>query len=465
MSSINKEDDIVNLIKNRGMKTSEYLNKNDSFHENKIDSSIYEKFKLNQYRYASSSDIHKSLNLNSDDEAMCTRLVKLTNYHLNNLEPYKSKKDKMDTYVIVKNLLKDVDKQYKKEQEDLKNKPKWVIKKPEDKRETFLIEKNETTNTNTKAKEFDNYYDFIDVNDITRVEDVNRLTELTIASYDYFKKTNDVFKKKVKVNHNTPNLRLYNKHYGQPVDFKKMNKKNNVEEAYNKKKKAFGNEYTRKMIEAEKEHEKEQLENKRRHFSKLYNTMPLQHPVMSISDKAIVQYNKRKKFNDDDIKRLLNYKTIKNRNFNQDLYSENHINTINEIIEKKGNKKDLLLYSYSNLFSDKNKILDEIDTNLYDKNGNYKNILSNNIDPYKKYCSLDPIIEFEINKALSNKSMKENNFFWFKSDKKPIENIDIMNEMISNSFIPDLMRNSKIQKPPYNTNDNLPNISKNSQSQ
>jgi len=213
------------------------------------------------------------------------------------------------------------------------------------------------------------------------------------------------------------------------------------------------------MTETEKELEKAQLENKRRHTSKLYSTMPIQHPVMSITDKAIVQYNKRKKFNDEDIKRLLNYKAIKNKDFSENLYSENHMNTVNEIIEEKGNKKDILLYSYSNLFSEKNKILEDKDTNLYDKNGNYKNLLSHDIDPYKKYCSLDPIIEFEINKALNDKSRKENNFFWYKSEKKPIETIDIMNEIMSDSFIPDLMRNSKIQKPPYYTNvNNLPDI-------
>ncbi|OUM61170.1 hypothetical protein PIROE2DRAFT_12886, partial [Piromyces sp. E2] len=454
--NMNDEDIIANLIKNREMKKNEYLNKRYSFHEDNIDETIYKKYKLKHYRYTLPDDIHKSLGLHGDDEAMCTRLVKLTNYHLDNLESYKSKKDKFDTYVIVKNMLKDVDEQYRKEQEDPRGNIKWVIKRPDDKKETFLIEKSEIANNNTKKKEHDSFYDFIDVNDITKREDVNRLTELTIASYDYFKKTNDIFKKKAEINSNIPNLRLYNRHYGQLVDFKKMDKN---AEALNKKRKVFRNEYIKKKIESEKETEKEQLENKRRHQSKLRSKMPLQHPVMSITDKAIVQYNKRKKFNDDDIKRLLNYKSIKNKNFNEDLYSENHVNTINEIIEKKGNKKDILLYSYSNLFNDKNKILADKDTNLYDKNGNYKDILSLDIDPYKKYCTLDPIIEFEINKALNDKSVKENNFFWYKSEKKPVETIDIMNELISNSLIPDLMRNSKIKKPPYNTNIyNLPDI-------
>ena len=98
------------------MKKNEYLNRRNSLHEDKVDESIYKKYKLKQYRFTLPSDIHKSLNLQGDDEAMCTRLVKLTNYHLDNLEPYKSKKDKMDMYVIVKNMLKDIDEQYRKEQ-------------------------------------------------------------------------------------------------------------------------------------------------------------------------------------------------------------------------------------------------------------------------------------------------------------------------------------------------------------
>jgi len=178
---------------------------------------------------------------------------------------------------------------------------------------------------------------------------------------------------------------------------------------------------------------------------------------MSISDKAIVQYNKRKEFNDADIQRLLNYKVSKNRSFNQDLYDDTHINTMNDIIEKRGNKKDILLYSYSDLFKDKNKILNDNDSNLFDENGEYRNILSLDIDIYKKYCNLDPIIEFEVNKALNDKNMANGNFFWFKGEKKPIKNIDIMNDDITVSYIPELMKNSKFAKPPYTSN-NLPDI-------
>jgi len=178
---------------------------------------------------------------------------------------------------------------------------------------------------------------------------------------------------------------------------------------------------------------------------------------MSISDKAAIQYNKRKELNDADIQRLLNYKISKTRVFNQDLYNDKHVNTINDILEKRGNKKDILLYSYSNLFKDKDKILNDNDTNLFDESGEYKNILSLDMDVYKKYCSLNPIIEFEINKAISNESMKNGNFFWYKGEKKPIKSIDIMNDDIAASYIPELMKNSKFVKPPYTTN-NLPDI-------
>jgi len=207
------------------MKKNEHLNKVNFVLEDGIDDSIYSKYRLKRYQYPLPSDIHKNLNLKGDDEAMCTRLVRLTNYNLDQLEPYKSKKEKMDTYIIVKNILRKIDEEYKKEQEDYKNKAKWVMKKPDEKKNTFLIEKNEITNKNKKKKEFDSYYDFIDVNDITKIEDINRLTELTIASYDYFKKNNDIYKKKIVVNHNIPNLRLYNRHYGQLVNFKKMDDK------------------------------------------------------------------------------------------------------------------------------------------------------------------------------------------------------------------------------------------------
>lgn len=200
-----------------------------------------------------------------------------------------------------------------------------------------------------------------------------------------------------------------------------------------------------------------ELENKKNHRNKLYNDVPIQHPVMSISDKAIVQYNKRKEINDADIQRLLNYKISKNKNFKQNIHNINHINNVNDIIEKKGNKEDMYLYPYNNMFKGKNKILDDKDTNLYDDNGKFKNILSLDIDPYKKYCNLEPIIEYEINTALSDKSVKNGNFFWIKSEKKPIENIDIMNNMTV-SFIPDLMKNSKISKPPYNINNDFPDI-------
>ncbi|ORX86408.1 hypothetical protein BCR32DRAFT_289992 [Anaeromyces robustus] len=215
-------------------------------------------------------------------------------------------------------------------------------------------------------------------------------------------------------------------------------------------------------MENEKEIERIQLENKRRHRSQMYSTIPIQHPSLSISEKAIIQYNKRKEFNDADIQRLLHYKVIKNTNIKQSLYDINHINNINDIIEKKGNKNDILLNSYSDLFTEKKRILDDKDISLYDNNGKYKTILNLEIDPYKKYCDLNPIIEYEINKALNDKSMKNGNFFWYKSEKKPIERIDIMTNEMSGSFIPHLMKGSKLTKPTssYNNNgiDNLPNI-------
>eukprot|EP00833_Pecoramyces_ruminatium_P001238 jgi/Orpsp1_1/1175270/evm.model.c7180000053241.1 len=205
------------------MQKKEYLNKSCIYPEDKIDDIIYSKYNLKHYGYISPYDIHKKLNLKDDDENMCTRLVKLTNYNLDNLEPYKSKKNKMDTYIIVKEYLDMINEQNKKE--NLKKKSEWIIRKPETPKPTFLSEKNEIINDRNNKKEFDSYYDFIDVNDITKYEDINRLTELTIASYDYYKKSNDVYKKKLAVKHNIPNLRLYNKHYGQLVNFKKMENK------------------------------------------------------------------------------------------------------------------------------------------------------------------------------------------------------------------------------------------------
>jgi len=190
------------------------------------------------------------------------------------------------------------------------------------------------------------------------------------------------------------------------------------------------------------------LESQKSYKDKFIDENSLRHPVMSISDKATVQYNKRKEFNDADIQRLLNYKIAKNKSYKRDIHSINHINNLKDIIDKKGNKKDTILCSYNNLFEEQNKIMDDDkDTNLFDKNGKFKNVLGPDIDPYKKYCNLEPIIEFEINHALKDKSRKNGEFFWYKSDKKPIEKIDIMNDDLGGSFIPDLMKNSKILKP------------------
>jgi len=152
---------------------------------------------------------------------MCTRLVKLTNFNLDSMESYQQRKEKMDTYIAVKKYLNIINERNKKEDE-LPKRPKWSVKRPECPKQMFLSEKRKIVNNITNKKETDSYYDFMDVNDITKVEDVNRLTELTIASYDYYKKYNENINKKSEVNHNTPNLRLYNKYHGKLVDFKKM---------------------------------------------------------------------------------------------------------------------------------------------------------------------------------------------------------------------------------------------------
>jgi len=204
------------------MRQKDYINESLSYPEDKIDNNIYSKYKLKRFKFTSPNDIYKNLNLDGDDKNMCTRLVKLTNFKLNSLEQYQKKMDKMDTYMIVKRYLDIMNKQTKKE-EELQNKIKWKIKKPEYPKQSFLSEKIEITNNSINEKKTDNYYDFIDVNDITKIDDINRLTELTIASDDYYRKFNDIYKRKEKSNYrNTPNLRLYNKHYGHLVDFKKM---------------------------------------------------------------------------------------------------------------------------------------------------------------------------------------------------------------------------------------------------
>jgi len=455
ISFSDEEKLIIALLKKREMKKKEYLNNSYSLPEDKVDDAIYSKYNLKRYRYTLPCDIHRKLNLKNDDQNMCTRLVQLTNYNLNSLEPYNVKKDKMDTYLIVKKYLDMINEQRKKE--NFEKKSRWMIKKPDSPKQIFLSEKNEVINCKSSKKQFDSYYDFMDVNDITKIEDINRLTELKIASYDYYKRSINEYNVKSTVNHNIPNIRLYNKHYGKLVDFKKMEKEikfnfkkesnnNNIININNKI--MFGDEYIRNKIENNKEIDKMRLEDKKKHRDRLYDNPLALHPVMSITDKAIAQYNKRKELNEIDIKRLLNYQIIKNKNIKQNIHNIDHINNVNEIIEKKGNKKDLFLDSYNNIFKEKNIILDDKDTNLFDNNGKFKDILSLEMDPYKKYCNLDPIIEYEINKALDDNSMKNGDFFWFKSEKKPIENIDIINNA-SISFISELMKNSKISKPPY----------------